>query len=178
MELLLEAMGIDSVEFQSARHSSLHPGRTARLLVGGEIAGYLGEVHPTVVERFDLLPHRVYAAELDFEILMNAATAVRRHLSMSRFPAVSHDIAVVLDEAWSNVEVEAEILRTGAPLLAEVKLFDLYLGAQIPEGKKSLAYSLTYRAPDRTLTDEEVEQLEGKVVEALAARFGAYLRGR
>ena len=177
-EALLSAMGIASATFEPGRHVSMHPGRTARLVVGGRVAGYLGEVHPTVVERYDLLPHRLFAAELDFEALMASATEERHYEPLPRFPAVSHDIAVVLDESWSNETIEREILSAGAPLLVGVKLFDRYRGTPIPADKKSLAYSLTYRAPDRTLTDDEVIGVEKRVTEGLASRFGAYLRGR
>ena len=97
---------------------------------------------------------------------------------MTRFPVVRHDIAVVLDDQLPQAEVEALIWANGAPLLAELELFDLYRGSSIPEGKKSLAYALTYRAPDRTMADEDVSSVEAKVVGALATRFGATLRGR
>jgi phenylalanyl-tRNA synthetase beta chain len=178
VEALLGAMGISGAEFVPGRHVSMHPGRTAHLTIGGKVAGHLGEIHPTLVERYDLLPHRIFAAELDLESLMAAATQVRQYQSLPRFPAVSHDIAVVLDESWPDAEIERAILATGAPLLVDVTLFDLYRGAPIPAGKKSLAYSLTYRATDRTLTDDEVMGVERRVVESLASRFGAYLRGR
>lgn len=178
VETLLRAMGISAAAFEPGRHVSMHPGRTARLLVKGRTVGYLGEVHPTVVERYDLLPHRTFAAELDLEALMSVATTERQYEPLPRFPAVTHDIAVVLDDSWANDSVEQEITRTGAPLLADVTLFDVYRGAPIPAGKKSLAYSLSYRAPDRTLTDEEVMAVEARVIESLNARFDAYLRGR
>jgi phenylalanyl-tRNA synthetase beta chain len=178
VEALLRALGITNAIYEPARHTSLHPGRTARVLVGEKAIGYLGEVHPTVVERCDLQPHRVCAAELDFEALISLATLERSYEPLPRFPAVSHDIAVILDETVPNAEVERLIRESGAPLLVEVDLFDLYRGAPVPSGKKSLAYALTYRAPDRTLTDQEVAEVEGRVIRALASRFGAYLRGR
>ena len=178
VETVLKAMGISGATFEPGRHVSMHPGRTAKLIVGGQVAGYVGEVHPTVVERYDLLPRRLFTAELDFEVLATLATEERHYEPLPRFPAVSHDIAVVLDESWPNEAVEREILNTGAPLLTGVTLFDLYTGSPIPPDKKSLAFSLTYRAPDRTLTDDEVMGVEQKVTDALASRFGAYLRGR
>ncbi|MGE5617833.1 MAG: phenylalanine--tRNA ligase subunit beta [Sphingomonadaceae bacterium] len=178
VEALLRALGIEGATYEPARHTSLHPGRTARLAVDGRVVGYLGEVHPTVVERYDLQPRRVFAAELDFETLITLASPERTYHALPRFPAVSHDIAVVLDEAVPNAEVEAVIRQAGSPLLATVQLFDLYRGPSIPEGKKSLAYALAYRASDRTLTDQEVAEVEARIVEDLASRFGAYLRGK
>ncbi len=178
VEALLHALGIQNAAFEPARHTAMHPGRTARLRVGDRVAGYLGEIHPTVVERYDLQPHRLYAAELDFDTLISLATPERSYEPLSRFPAISHDIAVILDETVPNAELVELIRESGAPLLSEVRLFDVYLGAPIPPGKKSLAYSLTYRASDRTLTDQEVAEVEERVVQALTSRFGAYLRGR
>jgi phenylalanyl-tRNA synthetase beta chain len=178
LERLLATMGIADALFRPGRHVSMHPGRTAELVVDGKVAGHLGEVHPIVVERYDMLPHRVYVAEIDFDQLMAAATADRRHVALPRFPAVSHDIAVVLAEDWSNQEVEEVIRKAGSPLLVEVRFFDLYRGPSIPEGAKSLAFALTYRAPDRTLTDEEVVAVEQKIVAALSTSFEASFRGR
>lgn len=178
VESLLGAMGVREVSFRNARHVSMHPGRTAALLVGERVAGYLGQVHPTVVERYDLQPRRLYAAELDFELLMGSATRDRRYEPLPRFPAVSHDLAVVVDARWTHADLVAEIQRAGEPLLSLVELFDLYQGSQIEPGKKSLAFSLTYRAPDRTLTDDEVGAVESRIVSALSQRFGATIRGR
>jgi phenylalanyl-tRNA synthetase beta chain len=178
LEALLDAMGIQGATFRPARHASMHPGRTAALAVGDRVIGFLGEVHPLVVERYDLQPRKLYAAEIDFEALMELASPVREYHPVTRFPGVRHDIAVVVDEQVPQADVDAVIRENGAPLLAELQLFDLYGGSSIPEGKKSLAYALTYRAPDRTLTDEDVAGIEAKIVEQLAARFGATLRGR
>ncbi|HEX9016305.1 MAG TPA: phenylalanine--tRNA ligase subunit beta, partial [Chloroflexota bacterium] len=178
VEAVLTAMGITGASFEPALHASMHPGRTAALTIGGRVAGHVGEIHPTVVERYDLLPHRVFAAEIDLETLMAAATPERDYEPLPRFPAVNHDIAVVLDSGWPDAEVEREIALAGQPLLARVALFDLYTGSQIAPGKKSLAYSLTYRASDRTLTDSEVASVEERIIAALAARFDATIRGR
>jgi len=96
---------------------------------------------------------------------------------ISRFPAVSQDIAVVLDEGLSAASVRTAILAAGGDLLADAVLFDLYRGEQLGVGKKSLAYALTFRAMDRTLTDAEVSAIQDRIVQALRAQFGAILRG-
>lgn len=178
VELLLSTLGISGAQFEPARHTAMHPGRTALLKVGQTSVGHLGEIHPTVVERYDLLPRRLYAAELDFEALISLATHERSYEPLPRFPAVSHDIAVVVDESVASAEVEKAILEAGAPLLAETALFDVYRGTPIPPDKKSLAYSLSYRVPDRTLTDQEVAEVEDRIVHTLESRFGASIRGR
>ncbi|MGI5835198.1 MAG: phenylalanine--tRNA ligase subunit beta [Chloroflexota bacterium] len=178
LELLLRSMGINNAVFEPARHGSMHPGRTARIRINDEIVGYIGEVHPTIVDRYDMAPHKLYIGEIDFESLVSAASEDRAYQPLPKYPAVSHDIAVILDEQIPQAEVYEVIRETGQPLLDGVELFDLYQGAAIPPGKKSLAYSLSYRAPDRTLTDEEVMEVEQRIVEALASRFGAYLRGK
>jgi phenylalanyl-tRNA synthetase beta chain len=178
VEALLVRLGIDEAVFTASRHASMHPGRTASLEVNGRLIGQLGEVHPAVVERYDLQPHRVFAAELDFQALIDLATPLRAYEPLPRYPAVAHDIALIVDEDTLHEELEAEIRRAGAPLLKGVDLFDLYRGTSIPEGKKSLAYSLSYRLPDRTLTDADVSEVEDRIVEALVSRFGAQVRGR
>jgi len=178
VEALLRSMGIEGAAIEPARHGSMHPGRTARVRVGDRVVGYLGEVHPTVLERFDLALAKLYAAELDFEALVSTASEERGYQQLPRFPAVSHDIAVVLDQQVPQQEVERAIREGGEPLLERIELFDVYQGKSIPAGKKSLAYSLSYRAPDRTLTDDEVMLVEGRIVDTLSTRFGAYIRGK
>lgn len=178
IEGLLGRLGIEGATFRPSTHVTMHPGRTARLVVGEREIGYLGEVHPVVVERYDLEPHRIIAAELDFDALIDLASSLRAYEPLPRYPAVTHDIAVVVARETPHAEVEQEIRRTGEPLLSELQLFDLYEGASIPSGKKSLAYSLSYRLPDRTLTDAEVLEVEERIVRALSDRFGAQIRGR
>jgi len=136
----------------------------------------MGELHPLVREAFDLSEQPVCALELDLEHLLAQVGEVRTMQPISRFPAVVQDVALVVDGNLSAEEVRQAILASGGQLLRDARLFDLYRGEQIPAGKKSLAYSLTYQADDRTLTDDEVAQVQERIVQHLAEELGAKLR--
>jgi phenylalanyl-tRNA synthetase beta chain len=129
-----------------------------------------------VREAFDLPAQPVCALEFDLEVLLAQMGVTHTMQPLSRFPAVVQDIALVVDEDLPAEEVRQAILAFGGPLLRDARLFDLYRGEQIPPGKKSLAYSLTYQAEDRTLTDEEVAQVQERIVQRLAEELGAELR--
>jgi phenylalanyl-tRNA synthetase beta chain len=156
----------------------LHPGRTAEICVHGERLGVLGQLHPTIAERFDLDSAPVFVAELDFERLLHVAQPLAGAQTPSRFPPADRDIAIVIDEATPHDEVEAAIRDAAGPLLESVRLFDVYRGESIPAGRKSLAFSLRYRTLDRTLADDEVSNVHARVEAALGDRFGAEVRGR
>ena len=176
VETLLERMAMDDVAFEPIHPAGFHPGRTAQLLIKGQPAGVMGEIHPLIRERFDLPPVPLVIAELDLDVLLGAANEERMMKPISRFPSVSQDIAVVLDEDIPASSVRAAILKAGGELLCDAVLFDLYRGEQVGGGKKSLAYALTYQAMDRTLTDKEVNQVQSKIVGALREQFEAILR--
>ncbi len=166
------------VSYQPSRHPSLHPGRTAEVCAGAQRLGVLGQLHPTIAERFDLEGSPIFVAELDFEHLLEVAQPLLGVQTPSRFPSADRDIAIVIDEATPHVEVEAAIREAAGPLLESVQLFDVYRGESIPAGRKSLAFSLRYRAADRTLEDDEVSAIHARVEAALGAGFGAEVRGR
>jgi len=176
VETVLDRLAIADAVFEPVQAPSFHPGRTARLLVKGRPAGLLGQVHPLVCERFDLPAAPVWVAELDLEVLLGSMGEARRVRPISRFPSVAQDLALILDEDIPASRVRATILEAGGELLADAVLFDLYRGDQLGAGKKSLAYSLTYRAMDRTLTDAEVSQMQERIVQALEDQLGAALR--
>jgi len=138
--------------------------------------GVLGEVHSQVLEAFDLPAQLVYLAEFDLEKLLEQIGAARYLKPIHRFPSVSQDLAVVVDEDLPAQKVQEAIVEAGGRLLYRVELFDLYRGEPIPSGKKSLAYSLTYQAEDRTLTDSEVAKVQERIVRHLAEELGADLR--
>lgn len=174
VEYLLAELGVQGARFERSAHPSLHPGRQAALLIGGRPVGLLGELHPRVQERWEL-PGRVYVAEIAFAPLMEAMRPQAEYRPVPRFPAVARDVAVVVDLDLPADRLEAAIREAGGELLEEVRLFDVYQGERVPEGKRSLAYHLVYRAADRTLTDAELEPVHNRVREALRA-LGAELR--
>ena len=160
-------MGLPGVRWERGEHPALHPGRTAKLLVNGVDAGVLGELHPAVRAAFDLPNQPVVVMELDLEALLADWGAAGEMADISTQPPVYEDLALIVDEAVPAAQVAALIRQSGGKLLAGVRLFDVYRGGQIPAGKKSLAYALTYQAPDRTLTDEDTKKLRGKIVARL-----------
>ncbi len=177
VEAVCRRLGVDGVSFEALAAPGHHPGRTARLVAPGDGAtlGVLGELHPETARAYDL-PGRVLAVELDLTALMARARPVRTHRPLPRFPAADRDLAVLVPDRIPAARVEATIAEAGGDLLESVCLFDLYRGAGVPEGWRSLAYSLVYRAADRTLTDAEVDAVHGRVCAALAERLGAQLR--
>jgi phenylalanyl-tRNA synthetase beta chain len=166
------------VTYQPGRHPSLHPGRTAEVCAGDQRLGVLGQLHPTIAERFDLEGPPIFLAELDYERLLQVAQPLLGVENPSRFPPADRDIAIVIDEHTPHADVEAAIREAAGSLLETVQLFDVYRGTSISAGRKSLAYSLRYRAAERTLDDDEVSAAHARVEATLGARFGAEVRGR
>jgi phenylalanyl-tRNA synthetase beta chain len=174
---LLQGFGVSAATFAPITQWPFHPGRAAELRINDVALGSFGEVHPEVAERFKL-KGQTMLAELDLEALLARSAEVIRHYQPSpRFPVVAQDLAIILPENIPAARVEALIWRAGQPLLSEIRLFDVYKGEQVPAGQRSLAYSLHYLAPDRTLTDEEVQAVHAKIQTTLARELGAKVRG-
>jgi phenylalanyl-tRNA synthetase beta chain len=152
----------------------LHPGRAAALHCANRKLGYLGQIHPDVCDELGLPPFLVF--ELDFDGLLQYAPRQITARSLPRFPSVERDFALVVDRAFSSQQIIDWVRSRGEGLIEEVSVFDQYLGAPVPEDKKSLAYKISYRAEDRTLTDAEVNALHQKLVGQIGERFGATLR--
>jgi phenylalanyl-tRNA synthetase beta chain len=176
IEALLSRLGIRGAQFLPAKHPTFQPGRVAELRIGEIGLGVLGEVHPDIREAFSLEDHRTCLAEIDLGGLLATISPDQRMARISRFPAVRQDLAVVVDEMVPALRVREEIEAAGGEILSDVELFDLYRGDPIPAGKKSLAYSLTYQALDRTLTDVEAAQVHEAIVEHLVAVLDAQPR--
>ncbi len=176
VEDVSEAMGVEDARFEPAAHPALHPTSSTALAVGGKPAGHLGQVHPTVAAHFEV-PQQTFVAELDWEVLLDSSIALRELHGVPRFPAVARDLAFVV-EAGVPAEKLLEEIRGAdtAKLLENVTLFDVYRGAPVPEGRKSVAFGLSLRAPDRTLTDAEADALCSAIRERLKARLGAEIR--
>jgi phenylalanyl-tRNA synthetase beta chain len=154
----------------------LEPGRAARLMRGETEFGWFGEVALAAREIFDL-PAPVFVAELSVTALAGLPAATARYEPLPRFPAVQRDLAIVVGSEVAAGEVEAAIRAMRLPLLTRLTLFDVYTGGQVGAGRRSLAWSLTFQAPDRTLTDAEVNRLHERIVAEVAKRFRAEVRG-
>jgi phenylalanyl-tRNA synthetase beta chain len=176
VEALLEGLGLRAT-FAPGQHAAYHPGRCARVSVGDDVVGVMGELHPLVREAFDLSDRPVCALEFDLDGLLAAWGAPRELQPISSHPPVYEDLALVVGEEVPAVTVRDLIAQTGSPLVRSAVLFDVYRGAQVGAQKKSLAYRLTYQADDRTLTDKEVAKLRSKIVRRLEREVGATLRG-
>ncbi len=177
VEELVERMGISAYRFEATKDPRFFPGQTALLKVGEDIIGIMGKLDPAIAEAFELEKEEIFMAEFNFEALASHASSFREFRPVSRYPAVVQDIAVVVDEGVPAEEVRRVIMEAGSPFLRNAILFDFYRGKPVPPGKKSLAYSLTFQADDRTLTDEEVARLREKVIKELERKLGAKLRG-
>ncbi|TDB72798.1 phenylalanine--tRNA ligase subunit beta [Micromonospora sp. KC723] len=164
----------ERVEARATEHAPWHPGRCAALLVDGTVVGYAGELHPAVVAALEL-PRRTSAMELDLDALPPAPLAPAP--TVSTFPPALIDVALVLDESVPAAEVQRTLVEGAGELLEDVRLFDVYASPQLGAGRRSLAYKLTFRAPDRTLTVEEALAARDAAVALAAGRFGAALRG-
>ncbi|MFO0849711.1 MAG: hypothetical protein U0871_14340 [Gemmataceae bacterium] len=156
----------------------LHPGRAARLLVGGKPVGAFGELHPKVAAAFRLAERSVLVAELDLETVLAAVPDRFAYRPVSPFPPVLRDVAVVVAADVPAERVLAEVVAAGGEVLESARLFDVYRGESIPAGTKSLAYALTYRVADRQLADKEVDKLHQKIEGRLRHVLKAQIRGK
>ncbi len=175
-EVLLEGLGVGGARWEPAGDIPwLHPGRAARIRAGGETLGWVGEIHPVVAEAWDL-DGPVAAFEVDLEASARHARQPGRFPGLARFPGTERDLAVVIPREVTARQVLDVIQALGSDLIERVVVFDVYRGEKLPPDRVSLGLRVTYRAPDRTLTDEEIRQEEARVLAVLAERVGASLR--
>ncbi|GER70199.1 phenylalanine--tRNA ligase beta subunit [Weizmannia acidilactici] len=176
LEGLFEKLGVaDAVSFQAQEIDGLHPGRTAKILLGGNVIGFVGQVHPNVQKELDI--KETYVFELKLGPVYDYPVEPIQYQPIPRFPAVTRDIALVVDRGVEAGHLQTVIEEAGGALLKSVSIFDLYDGEHMEPGKKSIAFSLTYYDPERTLTDEEVVSQHEKVLAAVKEKTGAELRG-
>jgi len=161
------------IEVQQAHVMPWHPGRCAAIVLGGVPIGHAGELHPRVLKAYGL-PPRVVAAEIDLDALIEASPEIGPRPDFSSFPVAKEDLALIVDDGVPAASVQVA-LSEASPLIESVRLFDVYSGDQVPDGKKSLAFALRLRAPDRTLTDDEIKAARESAVTA-AGSLGAVLR--
>ena len=189
VEELLKVLGIKGAVFEAeSEYGVYHPGRCARIAVpsgrqGAEDAdilydelGIMGEIHPDVAENYGMDGVRIYCCELMFDAMMRHADTEIVYTPLPKYPSTSRDIALLVDEDMAVGKIEEVIRKHGKKILENVKLFDVYRGKQVEEGKKSVAFTLTYRDKDKTLTDDEVAAVHNDVLNALKDKLNAVLR--
>ncbi len=176
LQNLLHTLHISDFSYTRGHHSSLHPGRSADLHIGGARIGSFGEIHPQVAARFKLTEAKVIYGEIEVAPLIQQQQSLHKIAPLPTTPAVLEDIAFVVSATVTASEVEAVIRQAGGRLLKDVTLFDVYLGEPIPPGKKSLAYALTYQDENRTLTAKNAARIRKKIIGAARRRLKAELR--
>ena len=172
--LIASAVGVEPV-VKNAELAPWHPGRCAELSVDGKVVGHAGELHPKVCQAFGL-PARSSAAELDLEALIAAGPESVTAHPFSSYPVAKEDVALIVPAEVAAADVQVALAEGAGELLESVRLFDVYTGEQIGAGKKSLAFALRFRAPDRTLKENEVADARQAAVQVTVDRFGAVQR--
>ena len=176
VQIVLERMGIRDLKFKPLiTHPSFHPGRTAEIYSGTDLMGYLGEVHPDVLENYDIR-NKVYAGIIDFDKVVVLADQEVKYKPLPKYPAVTRDIAVVVDESILVGDLEDTIVENGEGLVESISLFDIYRGNQILENKKSVAFSIVYRSYDGTMTEDIINRIQKNTIAGLEKKHLAKLR--
>ena len=176
LEVLIAGMGAEGVRLvANGNNPTFHPGRCADIIISGEICGVIGEIHPAVLEGYDI-GTRAYVACVDFDAIFDNSKPVAEFRPLPRFPASLRDLALVCDEKTEVGSIEEKIRIAAGSILEELSLFDVYRGEQVGTGRKSVAYSLLMRAADRTLTDEECDKVVEKALRLLG-EIGVTIRG-
>lgn len=176
VEDIFDALRIKEIKFRRAEDIPyLHPGKGARIFLGEEVLGELGEVHPTILDHFEI-NREAYIFEINFELLVEYADETKRFQSLPKFPAVYRDLSIVIDEALEVGMIEEAIWDLRQPFIDDVQIFDVYQGAPIPQGKKGVSFRIRYQAKDRTMTDEEVNRYHEEVTSRLREIFKVELR--
>jgi phenylalanyl-tRNA synthetase beta chain len=171
-----ETMGLsDQIRFEAAKDLKwMHPGRTAAVYMGDAYIGYVGQVHPATANAYDL--KETYAFEIDFEAIIAAPKEVITQQPIPKFPGVTRDVALLVDETVTHQQIVKTIKENGGKFLKDVHLFDIYQGKGIEDGKKSVAYSMAFLNPEATLVDEDINKAFTKLVTALETECGAAIR--
>ncbi|MDP9331400.1 MAG: phenylalanine--tRNA ligase subunit beta [Actinomycetota bacterium] len=175
LESLMEELGVASWSLGDALEGPFHPGRSASITVEGARAGVLGEIHPRLARSLDI-SGRVAVGELEFDALLDAAGKAFVFHDVPRFPPLRRDLAFVVPDGAAAGDVHAAIMEAGGALVDRCVLFDVFRGGSLPPGTKSLAFAVDFRAPDRTLTDDEAEVAVAAIVQRLRDLFGGELR--
>lgn len=175
VEELIEGLGLTKeISYKSIQMTEMHPGQTAGIFLGETLIGFVGQVHPKIASNYEL--KSAYVAELNLEALIETEKAPLVFEAVSKYPAVSRDIAMLVEETNTNAEIAEVIKAAAGKFLTKLQVFDVYQGANIEAGKKSMAYNLTFVDPQATLTDEEINRIMNKVTKKLEEKLQAVIR--
>ncbi len=178
VENILEGLGVEGSGFcPKSDIPYFHPGRSAVVLVDKKEIGELGEIHPDLIEDFDL-KKRAFIFELNFDELSKFCLTEKSFSALAKFPGIQRDLSIIVDEKITAQEIYQVIANIEEDLVREIKIFDLYQGNHIPRGKKSLTYRIKYQALDRTLTDEEVNRIQQRILSNLISKLQAEVRDK
>ncbi len=166
-EFLYKAGMKERVKYEASKRSYLHPGRQADIIYADKIIGYLGQVHPLTAKAYDMAKTDVYIGVLDMPEIVEMASFEPRYGGLAKYPAVSRDLSMVVPKSVSAQDIDDIIVQRGGKILENFRLFDIYEGKQIEEGNKSMAYTVVFRAPDRTLSDEDINAVMKKILNGL-----------
>ena len=176
IERLLDELLIKEYTFVTSSHFAMHPGRTCDILVAGESIGTLGEIDVLVANAFDV-PERTYIYEIDYEKLVALSSVAEKVKPIPKYPAISRDLAIVADKEIASSDIAFAIRKYGGELVESVKIFDLYEGENLNDDtKKSIAFAVSFRSSERTLTDEEIVEVQDNILKGLKSDFDAVLR--
>lgn len=176
VENILTGVGIEGYYLEKELHApTYHTGRCANIIWGDHIIGTMGEIHPLVQEEYSL-GIRTYIADLDFNLILQLSRETKLFKSIPRYPAIERDIAVLVKDEITSLQIEQLVKSSAGELLESVVMFDMYKGRQIPEGYKSVAYALVFRSEERTLEDDAVNKIFSKILKALESELDAQLR--
>ncbi|NLL82365.1 MAG: phenylalanine--tRNA ligase subunit beta [Tissierellia bacterium] len=176
VEITLSKLGIKNLSYEREENNpTYHPGRTAKVCFNEEFLGIIGEIHPDVLRKYDIKT-KVYTAQLDFDKIVDLTNLEIVYKPLPKYPSMVRDIAITVKEDVLVGDIEKIILKHGGGLIEKLELFDIYRGDQIEEGLKSVAYSIVYRSYERTLTDDEVNEIQKVIIEDLERSVDAKLR--
>jgi phenylalanyl-tRNA synthetase beta chain len=175
MEELLYFLGYEnrySLIVDNNIPKELHPGQSAVINVSGKNVGIIGKLHPSVSK------DDVYVMEINITKLLNIRTGAMKYKEISKFPAISKDMAFIVDKKILAGDLITEIKKTGGKLLTDINIFDVYIGDKIEPNEKSIAFNLTFKEPTRTLSEEEVMEIFNKIIDSVTSKFNAKLRDK
>ena len=176
VETILNNVGLKGFEIEpETTNLTFHPGRCAKIMYNNICVGTFGELHPDVIENYNL-GQRVYVAEINVDVVFENLNLVKKYTALPKYPSTSRDIALIVKDEVFVKQIEDIIKANGGGLVESYKLFDVYKGSQIEEGHKSIAYSITYRSAEKTLTDEDVAVVHDKILSELSEKLNANLR--